>query len=136
MKSITQLDSYGCGLACVSFLANINYQEVSNLDIKKQAQSQGFTCKELVRLLLQFGLHYEYKYLKPRLKNKIYNDGVIVFIKRSKKYSSGHYLVRFKDQWMDPWINFSPDSNLNDASSGFRKRLPEKPIYALFPISS
>lgn len=136
MKSITQLDPYGCGLSCVSFLANKSYLDVSNLDTKKQAQDQGFTCKDLVKLLTQFGLHYEYKYLKPRLKNKIYNDGVIVFIRRSKKYPSGHYLVRSKDKWMDPWINFSPNSKIVEAQSGFRIRLPGKPIYVLFPISS
>lgn len=133
MKSVTQQDSYGCSLACIAFLIGKEYQQIANLERKKKAQTKGFTCKDLVKILSVFDLEYEYRYLKPRLKNKIYQDGVIVFIKRSKKYLSGHYLVRLNNLWMDPWINFNSQAIIKHAESGFRKRLPGKPIYALFP---
>jgi len=68
----------------------------------------------------------------------MYEDGVIVFIKRSVRYPAGHYLARMNGQWMDPWINFPNDQNIKNiknATSGFRKKLPGKPIYALFSRS-
>lgn len=133
MKSVTQLDAYGCGLACVSFLARKNYKQIASLTSKNQAQTKGFNCKKLIGLLSNFGLNYEYKYLKPKLYRKIYLDGVIVFVKRSKKYPAGHYLARMNNLWMDPWINFDYQAKIKHAKSGFRKRLPGKPIYALFP---
>ncbi len=132
MEPITQQDSYGCGLACVAFLVEKEYQQISCLITKKQAQTKGFICKDLTKLFLHFGLNYEYKYLNQKLKRKIYKDGVIVFIKRSKKYPSGHYLARLNNLWMDPWINFNFQAKIKDARSGFRKKLPGKAIYALF----
>lgn len=33
---------------------------------------------------------------------------------------------------MDPWINFQKDKNVKNCEAGFRKRLPGKPIYAIF----
>ncbi|MDH5533009.1 MAG: cysteine peptidase family C39 domain-containing protein [Candidatus Pacebacteria bacterium] len=135
MYSVTQKDPYGCGLACVSFLLQKQYQDVAEYIDQNKAKTYGFTCKELVNLLVKFNLNYQYKYLKPKLKKKIYDSGTIVFIKRSKRYPSGHYLVRYKDGWMDPWINFSIRAKLSSAQSGFRKRLPGSPVYALFLIN-
>lgn len=132
MKSVTQQDSYGCSLACVAFLVGEDYWQIANLESKKQAQTKGFACKDLVKILSRFGFDYEYKYLKPKWKRKIYQDGTIVFIKRSKKYPSGHYLARLNNLWMDPWANFDYQAKIKYAKSGFRKRLPGKPIYALF----
>lgn len=43
----------------------------------------------------------------------------------------GHYLIRFNNQWIDPWINL-PNKNIK---AGFRKRLPGKPIYGISCIS-
>lgn len=132
MNSITQLDPLGCGAACVSFIAQKSYSEVVATLGRDYAKHRGFYCKDLIDILAKFGFSYAYKYVKPQLKSKIYQDGVIVFIKRSKKYPAGHYLTRYKDQWMDPWVNFCADSDIANAKSGFRRRLPGKPIYALF----
>jgi hypothetical protein len=87
----------------------------------------------LVAILDRSGYFYQYRYLKPRLRKIIYRDDVIVFIKRSKKYPFGHYLVRYQNLWMDPWINFPKEKDVKKAKAGFRKRLPGKAIYALFP---
>jgi hypothetical protein len=133
MKSITQEDTFGCSLACIAFLLDKNYQEIVKLAGQDQAHTKGFYCKELVQLLAKLGESYTYKYLKPRFKRKIYLDKVIVFIKRSKKYPSGHYLARLNNLWMDPWINFQQGAKVENAKSGFRKRLPGRPIYGLFP---
>ena len=72
------------------------------------------------------------KYNK-KLRKTIYKDGTIVLIRRSKKYIAGHYLIRYKGLWMDPWINLTVDNNILQAESGFRRRLPGSPSYAIFP---
>ncbi len=133
MNPVTQKDPLGCGAACVSFITQNNYSEIVFMLGKDDATHKGFYCKDLKAILSTLGFVYSYKYVKPRLKSKIYQDCVIVFIKRSKKYPAGHYLTRYEGQWMDPWINFCQDTNIANAKSGFRKRLPGKPIYALFP---
>lgn len=136
MNAITQRDQFACGAACVSFITQKKYNDVISLLGNSLAKRRGFYCKDLATALLKLGFSYCYKYIKPRLKNKIYKDAVIVFIKRSKGYPYGHYLARHKGTWMDPWINLREDSYIGHARSGFRKRLPGKPIYALFPIEN
>ena len=59
----------------------------------------------------------------------MYQPNAIVYVKKSKKYPAGHYLCRLGHKWMDPWINF-PD---RDIQAGFRRRLPGKPVYVIFP---
>lgn len=132
-KSITQEHNLSCGLACVAFILNKDYKSIVNLLNKIQVEKRGFYCKELVLLLKEHNQNYTYKYVKARLKKIIYNDRVIVYIKKSAKYPKGHYLARYKNLWMDPWINFSKNKNIKEAKSGFRKRLPGKPIYAIIP---
>ncbi|KKS13795.1 MAG: hypothetical protein UU67_C0016G0008 [Candidatus Daviesbacteria bacterium GW2011_GWB1_41_5] len=131
MKPVRQEHSYGCGVACLAFVLCTDYETV--LDMfekgKYKAENIGFFCKELTSLLNSRNLKYEWKYVKPRIRKRIYSPNVIVFIKRSKKYPVGHYLARCEDKWMDPWINF-PSLNIK---AGFRKRLSGTAIYAIIP---
>ena len=79
---------------------------------------------------------YAYKYNKKE--NNSFKENTIVFIKRSKKYPSGHFLVKTRHGWMDPWINFNTkDSKIDDvkkAKSGFRKNIPDRIIYVVYPL--
>lgn len=128
-----QEHNFGCGAACASFVSGKTYSEVVNLLGKNKARKTGFDCKDLIGVLLKFGKNYSFNYIKTRLRSRIYEDGTIVFIKRSKRYPHGHYLVRYKKLWMDSWISFTKDENIAYAKAGFRKRLPGKPIYIIFP---
>ncbi len=131
MKPIAQKHSFGCGIACVAFVSNTTYKDALKLfrDGRRKAQEEGFLLKEIVVALGKAGLNYEYKYIKNRIRKSIYKPNTIVFIKRSKKYPYGHYISRSIDnKWMDSWINFP---NL-PVQSGFRNKLPDKPIYAMF----
>src|SRR3989344_8579991 len=124
MKSITQKDNYGCGIACVAFVWKVSYDYAKKNYFGKphQANILGYLCKDIVKALSKDKKNYSYKYVKKRIKFK---ENTIVFIKRSKEYPAGHYLVYTKKGWMDPWINFDklkPD--IKKAKSGFRKRLP------------
>ncbi len=135
MKSVTQKHNFGCGVACVAFITGKSYGEVVSVLGEKRAENEGFYCRDLVSALSKFSLAYTYKYVKPRIQRQIHQDGVIVFIKRSKKYPAGHYLARHNGLWMDPWVNFLHNGDVYSAKSGFRKRLPGKSIYALLPVS-
>jgi hypothetical protein len=116
----------------MAFIVGKTYDEVVNHLGKLKAKNSGFYCREIVSYFKKLGYLAEYHYLKPKWRKKIYRDNVIVFIKRSKKYPFGHYLVRYKNLWMDPWINWDEDKNIKNAKAGFRKKLPGKPIYGIF----
>ncbi len=135
-KSITQEFDYGCGIACFAFALNISYKEASTILGPKQANSNRFWIKDLTAALNGAGLKYKSRHINEKLRNTIYQDGTIVLIRRSKSYIAGHYLIRYTGQWMDPWINLCLDSDINNARSGFRKRLPGSPMYALFSENS
>jgi len=128
MKLVVQEDGFGCGVACVANILEVTYREALSLfsNGRRKATTEGFLCKDLVNVLGD----YEYRYIKPKLRNKIYQNKSIVFIARCKKYPGGHFLYRMNGIWADPWINF-PDEN---KKVGFRKRLPGKPIYLISKI--
>jgi ABC-type bacteriocin/lantibiotic exporter with double-glycine peptidase domain len=130
--SISQKHNLGCGAACLAFLLNISYDKVVNYFGEKKLNNEGLYLKEMIKFLKKYGYEGDYKYLKPKLKRKIYKSGTIVFIKRDKNYPYGHYFVRDNKKWFDSWINFLEEKNIKNAKAGFRKRLPGKPIYALF----
>lgn len=129
MKSITQEDLCGCSIACVAFILGIKYANAKRLFADgEKAKDKGFYCREIVSALKRKGLQYNFKYIKSYLKNKIYQPFTIVYIAKSKNYPIGHYLCRTPDKrWMDPSINLPK----LQAKSGFRKRLPGRPIYAI-----
>lgn len=131
-KPVVQRHELGCGIASTAFVLGRSYKQAVKLFDIKKATNLGFYCKDLIKALKDSTFDYEYKYLKPKLRRKIYQKGTIVFIERSKSYPVGHYLARGDGSWMDSWINLKTDKDIKNAQAGFRKRLPGKPIYALF----
>ena len=136
MKPVVQKHSLGCGVACVAFVLGKSYDEAMPLfpQGSKKAGTIGFLCREIAKALEKAGKNYEYRYIKPRVRRRIYENGTIVFIKKSKKYPAGHYLARATGKWMDPWINFGKEKDFEKARAGVRKRLPGKPIYAILSV--
>lgn len=126
----------GCGAACVAFVAGKTYQQAVVILGQDKARTVGFQLNELVEALGHYGLNYHFKYVKPKIKQSIYQNGAIVFIKRSARYPYGHYLIRYHGQWADPWINLVTDKSLVNAKSGYRKRLPGKPQWAILPAEN
>lgn len=130
MKPIKQEDGLGCAVACVAFVLQISYQEALILfsDGKRRVREDAnFYCPEIVQILNKAGLKYSWKKLPKNLLEKELNNLSIVFIKRSKQHPYGHFLCKYNDSWMDPWINL-PDKNIE---AGFRKVLPGEPTYAI-----
>jgi len=131
-SSVCQRDNFGCGIACLAFITDRPYEKIAEGLDKEKAKTEGFSCWELVAYLKSLGYRAEYHYLNQKWRKKIYQEKTIVFLKRSKKFPFGHYLVRYHTLWMDPWIDFPKEKNLEKAKAGFKKRLPGKPIYGIF----
>lgn len=134
-QSITQKFDYGCGIACFAFALGISYKKAEEMVGQEQATSTRFWVKDLTKALNKAGYPYVSKHVKPHIQKLIYQEGVIVLIRRSKIYPSGHYLIRHDGMWMDSWINLPKNKDISRARSGFRKRLPGKSMYAILPAS-
>ncbi len=132
-KPVAQEHTAGCAVACVAFILNISYQKALLLftNGKYHVGVRGFYAREVVAALDRYGKRYSYHYINKRNLRRIYEEGSIVFIGRSKKYPLGHYLCRRGSSWMNPWYNFP---KIKHAKAQFQKRLPGKPIYVIKPI--
>jgi len=134
-QSITQEHDYGCGVACFAFACELTYQDAAHFLGKEQANSNRFTVKHFVEELNRYGKNYRSKHVKPGEKVS-YKEGMIVLLRRSKRYLTGHYLIRHNDKWMDPWINISQSKDIKCAHSGYRTRLPRKAMYIIIAVAT
>lgn len=124
MKPITQEMLMGCAIACSASLANLSYKQMRRYfdDSKVKEKTLGFYNRDIVNALNKIGIQAKSFSAKRWGKIKIKPE-TIVFIKASDRYPVGHYLLKTKDGWMNPWINCP---NITPAKSGFHKRLPGK----------
>ena len=130
MRSITQKEPMGCGIACVALALNISYKSAKKLfDNPEYSLSRGYYCKELVRVLNKRKKNYSFSKINEKNKSLLNEERVIVFIEKGKKYPSGHYLIKTKEGWMKPWINFPI---ITPAKSGFQKNLPAKAKWIIY----
>ncbi len=142
MKLQHQKDLNGCGIACLANLLNKPYDT-----IKKDFESKFYTIErgtkmfDLVTYLNSKGLNYKSKFFNQNKKYKFNKEegdkfskipNSITLIIKSKKYPVGHYLLRVKNGWIDPWFDFP---SIDKVRAGMRKELPENPWYVLYPIS-
>ena len=131
-KSITQEEPMGCGIACVALILNKSYKSAKNLfDNPEYSIKKGYFCRELVKVLNKNGVNYNFSKINEDNKYLLNKEGVIAFLEKSQKYPSGHYLVKTKKGWMNPWINLP---NINSAKSGFQKKLPGKVKWVIYPV--
>ena len=124
MKLITQESPMGCAIACCASLADLTYKCMRGFfeDGEMKDQTSGFYNTDIVDALAKVGIRAK-GYSIKRWGNKRIKNGTIIFIKRSKKYPAGHFLLKTKNGWMNPWINHP---NIKPAKSDFQKRLPGK----------
>jgi hypothetical protein len=132
-EPIIQQNEYGCGVACFAFSLNLTYLQAAKILGQRQTKSERFYVKDLVGQLNLIKKGYIHKYVKPKILPRIYQEGVIVLVARSKLHPTGHYLVRHGGLWMDPWMNLSKCKQISKAAGGYRKRLPSRAMYAIFP---
>jgi hypothetical protein len=131
-KSITQESPNGCGIACFAFVCDLTYREAEKFLGPEQSKSNRFIVKHFVEELNRFGKRYAALHAKPGEEVEPV-EGTIVLLRRSKEYPVGHYLAFHKSQWMDPRINLQEDRKFVSPETGFRDKLPGKPMYLLVP---
>jgi hypothetical protein len=131
-KVIVQEHGFGCGVACVAYVAGISYEKGLHLFAKpEQAETKGYWCRDLVGALARAKKSYQHRYYKPRHRKLLKIPYVIVYTSRSQRYPAGHYLVRTEDGfWMNPWANFPRE---NPRVGALQKRLPGKVSYIIYP---
>ena len=128
-KLITQEDPMGCGVACVASLIGISYEEAQKFFKENHSVTRGYYLKEILEALSRKNLNYKFRKITDKTKKFISKKGSIVFIKRSKKYLSGHYLLKTSKGWMNPWANYP---KINPAQAGFNKRLPGEAQWIIY----
>lgn len=130
MKPIRQEDGLGCAVACVAFVLRIPYSKALDLFVdgeRRVKEEANFYCPEIVKILNKNELSYRWKKIQ---KEKDFKDYSIVFVERSSKLPYGHFLTKYNNKWMDPWINL-PEI---PTKGGFREALPGTPTYLVFPL--
>lgn len=131
-KSITQEAPYGCGIACFAFVAGITYRQAEEFLGPEQAKSDRFILKHFRDELNRYGLSYISKHVKTEQAVEP-KEGMIVLLRRSKRFPVGHYLAYHEGKWMNPYINLGEDRNFQNPTSGFEDVLPGQIMYTLIP---
>jgi hypothetical protein len=105
LMPVAQKELMGCAIACVGFVLSITYEEASRLFHRpEQAGYDGYMCADIVDALSKRGV-------KCRIRKSMsgpsrVSPGTIVFLGKSAKYPTGHYVVKTNGGWMNPWENF------------------------------
>jgi len=129
MELVAQEHTMGCGIACVASAAGVSYEEALSKTESALILKRGCYLRELKEALKKLGHNYNYKKYSEKDYDLLKNPGTIVFIRRSTNYPNGHYLLKTKKGWMDPWIN-CPE--IAPAKAGYCKELPGEPQWILF----
>jgi hypothetical protein len=122
MKLVTQEGSMGCGVACSASLTGLSYKEMRKLFSKGSIKDKttGFYNKDFVEALGKIGIKAK-GYNVKKWGDKRIKPGTIVFSKRSKLYPFGHFLLKTKKGWMNPW---KTGTTIKEAKAGWQKRFP------------
>ncbi len=129
-KIITQKHSMGCGVACVASLLNLSYDDALLLfKNPSHAWTRGFMCKELIDAIAKIYPNFKYSKIKNTNDPILKMLGTIVFTESSKAYPLGHYLLKTKNGWMNPWINYPI---IAPAKGGIVRELPGQASYVIF----
>lgn len=127
MKAIAQEHTLGCAVACVASLCDLPYKQT--LSLFSKSPEKGYYCKDIVLALRRKNKFYIYaKYKDQKLETR-----TIVFIRRSKKYPAGHFLLKTNKGWMNSWLNYPC---IAPVKAGFQKRLPGAPQWVIAPLLS
>jgi hypothetical protein len=130
-KAITQEHALGCAAACVASLTGKSYKQALRLfSHPEYAFTKGYYAREICKALKKAGMTYTYQKCTPSNKNILKMRNIIVFAAKTKKLPLGHFLLKTRKGWMNPWINYP---SIKPAKSGFQKTFPGKPQWVIFP---
>ena len=134
---IYQHDINGCGIAVLANLLESDYSTIkSDFENFFYPINRGIKVFDVVKYLETKSFHYETKFINPKKLSdeeglniaKTINS--ITLIRKSNKYPIGHYLLRTKEGWIDPWFNLPSIDNVH---AGIREDLPNPAMYVILP---
>lgn len=127
-EPMTQKDQNGCGVACIAFLLDKSYQDTKKLFDSEKIASYGSDCPEMAAALNANNQKYSWKkYTGGTIPNLS-----IVYLGPSDYYKTGHYLVKYNNFWMNPWVW---GRKIETAKSGFIKRPRGEVKYIIYPVN-
>jgi len=121
----------GCAVARVASLLGLGYERALMFFDKNKASTKGYYLKDVILALKKRKVKYKSSKITDKTREYINRPGSIVFIKRSKKYPAGHYLLKTNNGWVNPWINYP---EIAPAKSGFNRNLPREAQWVLYKI--
>ena len=128
---IAQEDEVGCSIACVAYITGKTYKEsISLFGLPDKRFKKGYTVKEIVEALTKAGYTYRSMYV-GRLKRLKIETQSIVYVKKCSNFPFGHYLVKIKGGYMDPWFNLKKMTIIEKAEAGERKRIHGKIVLVI-----
>ncbi len=137
-----QKDFNGCGVACLAGLLGRSYDQVKrDFEKKFYTTEKVVLVHDIVKYLEFHDLEYRSKFFNRNKENKAVKkeaelfskiEGSITLIVKSQRYPLGHYLLRVKGGWVDPWYNMP---RIDNVQAGLRRRLPDAPWYVIYPIA-
>ena len=132
---VRQEQAMGCGIACIASLLGITYWEAVERWGRCDCQ-RGFDRKEMAQILAAIG-HPARRIPPTAATVESLPVGTIVFLSYTRGWYRrfGHYLLRTKQGWMDPWGNRS--RRVQRARACYRPLLPQDaPVAsALVPVA-
>lgn len=130
-----QQHALGCGIACVSYAANVSYRKsLSTFDNPEENVRRGCYCREMVAALARLG--HDYSFIHNRRYSIGYAElpvGSIAYIPKCTNYPAGHFIYRDEVSWVDPWHNCRHSADISAAQSGRRYRMDGHPQYMIVP---
>jgi hypothetical protein len=133
MQPVTQEYDYGCAIACIAFVLGLSYKETASMLSLLQQSSDRYYVQNLRHdLEVITGQSWSHKFIKEGADYSNIPDMSIVLIRRNPVHKYGHYLVKTKWGYMDPWINLNKSNDIKLAKSGYRATLPSTPMYKIF----
>ena len=128
---VPQENPMGCAVACVASQCRIKYHEALQLfDRPDFSWTRGFYASEVVTALAEFNLDYDFeKFENKKHESQLNQPGTFIFTEANSRYPSGHYFLRLKTGWMNPWANFP---HMKPVKSALEKEIQGRILYVIF----
>lgn len=124
-----QKDRNGCGIACMANLLGKKYDWVKeDFENSFYTIEKGIKIFDIVKYLKKHNLDYLSKFFNQNKKYTLTSkeadkfskiEGSITLIIKNHKYPVGHYLLRIKKGWVDPWYDFP---SIHKVKAGVRNK--------------
>jgi hypothetical protein len=129
--AVAQEHALGCAVACVASRCGVTYARAHWLfATKENAWVRGYYCSEVVDALARAGYRYAFEsFVEASHSTLLERPGTIVFVGPCARYPAGHFLIRWRDGWMNSWLNYP---QMIPIEAGFASAVPGPIQFVMF----